>query len=279
MLNFSSEKCNGCGLCVGDCRLFHSIELDDTNKAKKVKDGCNNCYHCVAICPKGAITIVDKPLLETRIYKPTFTSDEYLDFLKNKRSIRQYKNRMVKKGLIENIIEAGYYTPTAGNRQPVHFAVVTGEKMKKLTEITLMALKKIANEYDSEKTEINLDPKTAKAYTSIWHRFYKNYFEKGIDELFFNAPSLVLVLGDTEKVLDPKTDCILAACNIGNMAYAAGLSFCYNGFLVRAFQSEDVREFLGIDSKYKLYASMTVGYADVVYSRPVPREEKEILWV
>jgi nitroreductase/NAD-dependent dihydropyrimidine dehydrogenase PreA subunit len=279
MLKFSHEKCNGCGLCVRDCVMFHNIKLDETKKAIKVLSDCNDCYHCVAICPQGAVTVDDMELSEKRQYKPVFTSDEYLDFLKYRRSIRQYKIQDVERSKIQRILDAGRYTPTGGNRQPVHFAVVTKDRMKELKELTLKTLKSFADDYTAGGCTLNLDPKTANRYTSMWQSFYKNYFENGLDELFFDAPCLVLVLGDTERVADPRTDCTLAACNIGNMASAVGLGFCYNGFFVRAFQSEEVRSFLGLDQKYSLFVAMTIGYANVEYCRAVPSINKEIFWI
>lgn len=279
MLNFSREKCNGCGLCVRDCMTCHSIMLDESNKAKKILSDCISCYHCVAICPNGAITIKNTEPLETKKYRPTFTSNEYLDFLKNKRSIRQYKDKSVERSKIEQIVEAGIYSPTAGNKQPVNYAVVTGDSLKELTKLSIIALKKLADDYNLGNISLNLDSKSAKGYTSMWQRFYREYFEKGIDELFFNAPCLLLILGDKERNLDPKTDCVIAACNIGNMIYASGLGFCYNGFFVRAYLSEEVRKFIGIDSKYDMHIAMTIGYPSVEYSRDVPREKKEIFWI
>lgn len=278
MINISQEKCNGCGFCVRDCITFHSIALDENKKARKILPGCNSCYHCVAICPQGAITIDDLELSEKTEYKPSFTSEDYLDFIKNKRSIRQYRKQDIDRSKIERIIEAGRYSPTGGNRQPVHFLIITKDSMKQITELTLKTLKKISDDYDSGDCTLNLDPTTAKGYTSMWKRMHDNYFENGIDELFFDAPCLILIFGDTKRTADPKTDCVIAACNIGNMAFAEGLGFCYNGFFVRAFQSEEVRKFLDIDLKYKLYAAMTIGYANVEYSRTVPRIEKEIIW-
>lgn len=278
MLKFSSEKCNGCGLCVEECQIFHSIELDENNKAIKSKDACNRCYHCFAVCPQGAITIEGVSISDSS-YKTEFTIDQYIEFLRNKRSIRKYKNREVDKELLEKVISAGYYTPTAGNRQPVAFAIVRGEKLKTLKELTLKALKDLADQYNKDNKSVGIDPKTAKTYTDIWYRFYESYFVEGKDELFFNAPYLVIVLGDTKNVKDPKTDCILAACNVGNAAFAAGLGYCYNGFFVRAFQSETIRNFLKLDDRYDVYASFTLGYPGVRFARPVPREEKGIMWI
>ncbi len=279
MLNFSSEKCNGCGLCVNDCKMLHNIVLDERKKAKILNSNCINCYHCVAICPNEAITIDNKIPSKAKRYSSTFTSQEYLEFLKNKRSIRQYKDQEVEKSIIEHIIEAGIYSPTAGNKQPVSYAIVTGERLKELTKLSLKTLKSFADDFNDGNIDLNIDLNSAKRYTSMWKRFYKSYFEKGIDELFFNAPCLLLILGDTEKTLDPKTDCVIASCNIGNMAYASGLGFCYNGFFVRAYQSEEICKFLGLELKYNLYTAMTIGYPNVEYRRTVFREKKEIFWI
>ena len=68
MINISQEKCNGCGLCVRDCIIFHNIMLDENKKARKIEHGCNSCYHCVAICPQGAITVNDLELSEMILY-------------------------------------------------------------------------------------------------------------------------------------------------------------------------------------------------------------------
>jgi nitroreductase/Pyruvate/2-oxoacid:ferredoxin oxidoreductase delta subunit len=278
MLNFSSEKCNGCGLCVNDCKMLQNIVLDTTKKARILNTNCINCYHCIAICPNEAIT-VDNIITKSERYSPTFTSQEYLEFLKNKRSIRQYKEQVVESSKIEHIIEAGIYSPTAGNRQPVHYAVVTGERLKELTKLTLETLKGFADDYYDGKIELNLNANSAKRYTSMWKRFYTNYFDNGIDELFFNAPCLLLIMGDTEKTSDPKTDCLIASCNIGNMVFASGLGFCYNGFFVRAYQSEEIRNFLGLEKKFNLYSAMTIGYPNVEYRRVVLRDKKDIFWI
>lgn len=278
MLVFSNEECIGCGLCVEECQIFNSIKLDERNKAIKSSDACNRCYHCFAVCPQGAITIEGEPTKDSS-YKPEITIDQYLDFLKNKRSIRKYLDKDIEKEILYKIVSAGYYTPTGGNRQSVAFAIVSGNKLKTLKELTLKALKDLADQYYKDPKSVDIDPNTANTYTKIWYRFYESYFQKGRDELFFNAPYLVIVLGDEKKVKDPKSDCMLAACNVGNAAFAAGLGYCYNGFFVRAVQNELVRKFLNLDDRFGVYASFTLGYPAVRYKRSVLREEKGIIWV
>ena len=45
--------------------------------------------------------------------------------IKTRRSIRKFKNREIPVDLIEKILEAGMYAPSARNEQPWHFVVVT----------------------------------------------------------------------------------------------------------------------------------------------------------
>ncbi|MDQ1279786.1 MAG: hypothetical protein QG670_1048 [Thermoproteota archaeon] len=47
-----------------------------------------------------------------------------------RRSIRSYKPDPIQEEVLNNILEAGRLAPTAGNRQPWHFIVVTDQRLK-----------------------------------------------------------------------------------------------------------------------------------------------------
>jgi nitroreductase len=62
--------------------------------------------------------------------------EDVLDLLKNRRSIRKYKDKPVEKEKIEKCLEAARWAPSASNRQPWEFLVVKDEeKRKRLSEI------------------------------------------------------------------------------------------------------------------------------------------------
>jgi uncharacterized protein len=50
-----SRRCNGCGLCLENCRV-HAISLSD-EKASIDHGICEGCAFCIAICPKEAISV------------------------------------------------------------------------------------------------------------------------------------------------------------------------------------------------------------------------------
>jgi len=54
------------------------------------------------------------------------------DALKIRRSVRAYEETPVPKEALERILEAGRIAPSAANRQPWHFIVVTGSEKRKV---------------------------------------------------------------------------------------------------------------------------------------------------
>lgn len=85
---------------------------------------CIQCGHCVAVCPRKAVSIPKYDMEDVEEYdKETFTvdPDHFLHAVKFRRSIRNYRNEPVLKDVMERILEAGRYTPTAKNRQACLF--------------------------------------------------------------------------------------------------------------------------------------------------------------
>lgn len=63
-------------------------------------------------------------------------SRDFLEILKTRRSVRKFLNKPVPREMIEEIIDAARFAPTARNIQPWEFVVVSDEKMKiKLAEL------------------------------------------------------------------------------------------------------------------------------------------------
>ncbi|OLS32794.1 MAG: NADPH-dependent oxidoreductase [Candidatus Heimdallarchaeota archaeon AB_125] len=62
--------------------------------------------------------------------------NDALDLLKSRRSIRKYKNKPVEEEKIQKCLEAARWAPSASNKQPWEFLIVTDEKVRmKLSEI------------------------------------------------------------------------------------------------------------------------------------------------
>ena len=61
--------------------------------------------------------------------------DDLLNLIKERRSIRQYKDEDIPENEIEMILEAGRWSPSASNRQPWEFIVIRNKEIiKKIAE-------------------------------------------------------------------------------------------------------------------------------------------------
>jgi len=54
-----------------------------------------------------------------------------VDILLSRRSVRKYEPREIPKDVLDKILEAGRQAPSAANRQPYHFVVLTDYDIKK----------------------------------------------------------------------------------------------------------------------------------------------------
>jgi nitroreductase len=53
------------------------------------------------------------------------------DVILSRRSIRRYEDREIPKDVLDKIVEAGRQSPSAANRQPYRFVIVTDSELKK----------------------------------------------------------------------------------------------------------------------------------------------------
>jgi nitroreductase len=54
---------------------------------------------------------------------------EFLEFIKNRRSIRSFQNKAIPEDYIKMILEAGQWAPSASNRQPWEFIVLRNHEV------------------------------------------------------------------------------------------------------------------------------------------------------
>lgn len=267
----NSTKCIACESCVKDCPV-NCIKIVD-GKAQIDNTKCFKCGHCVAICPTNAVVSEEYNMDDVVEYdkdKFEIESENLLNFIKFRRSIRKFKDVDVENEKIEKIIEAGRFTQTSTNSQDVSYIVVKENKdeLKKmvLDRLNTMGLNILNN--PSEET------KKIEKYAKMWVSAY-NEHEKNpkADRIFFNAPAVILVVSKTP------INGGLASTNMEVMTNALGLGTFYSGFLVRASQdNEKMREFLGLKDGQQIVTCLVVGYPAVKYHRTVPRKDAEITW-
>lgn len=148
----------------------------------------------------------------------------FLDLLKHRRSIRQYKEEAVSKEALEAIVEAGLLSPSGRNIRPWELIVVQKkETLEKMSECRVGSAKMLAG-----------------------------------------ASVAIVVIADPEKTDVWTEDCSIVMSNMHNMAHDLGLGSCWiQGRLRQApdgrTTEEYLRDILGYPKEYCLEAVLSIG--------------------
>lgn len=246
IIKVNREKCIGCGLCREDCAI-RNIDITDS-KARILSQNCVMCGHCVAICPKGAISMTgfDEPPMEFD-NQTILDPEQLINAIKTRRSIRKFKDTPISKEIIHSIIQAGQYTPTGKNLQDVQY-IILQKNIKVYERIAVKLVRKLM-------PAIRLSVKVARN-------------REIDDDFFFNkAPVAIMILAKD------KINGSLAAADMALMAEANGLGVLYSGlFSMAANFFPSLRKALGLKFGQKVVTTLVLGYSNVKYHRTAQKD-------
>lgn len=181
--------------------------------------------------------------------------NEVLNTIKERRSVRVFKDEQIKDEDLQEVLEAGLYAPSAINQQSWHFTVIqNGKALENFTQ-------------------------TAK----------ETFLKSGVDQLkamannekykvFYNAPTAIIISGDT-KAANPEADCSAATENMLLAAKALGLGTCWIGSMPYIFgdgNNEALKSELGIPEGYTPINSIAIGYAASETAKAPARKENKV---
>lgn len=84
------EKCIACSSCINDCP--NSFIYFEDGKIRTHDKGCMECGHCYAICPEGAIKMVNYDFSDEMVMSMSEINENILlNAMKSRRTIRQFK--------------------------------------------------------------------------------------------------------------------------------------------------------------------------------------------
>jgi len=308
-----AEKCSGCGLCISICPLG-ALELKNKKAVpvrwmkmgKSVEISCFACRDCMAVCEEGAIRIEGSVVIDKGFYKSVYPSrelrppeplgpgksydeiegrlSEVEKVIYRRRSNRIFKKEPVPREMIERILEAGRYAPSAGNCQPVRYIVVDDRNLiDEIEKGVGKVLKLLAGSYRGDPVRrafLHLYGLSKPGDVDIRpiYAIAARYREGSKLHLFHHAPCLILALADKRGVGNYALDCGIAVQNIVLTAHSLGLGTCYIGLIKPLNLLPGLKKKLGIGYPYEVVTSIALGYPRVVQDKAVPRDKTPITW-
>lgn len=171
--------------------------------------------------------------------------NEVIKNILDRRSIRQYKDEMIPKEILEQIIEAGTYAPSGmGMQSPIIIAITNKEVRDRLSKLNA----KIMGKEDT-------DP-------------------------FYGAPVVLVVLAD-KKIPTYIYDGSLVMQNLMLSARSLNISSCWIHRAKEEFETEEGKEILkslGIKGEYEGIGHCILGYSDSKVEAK-PRKDKYVYYI
>lgn len=195
----------------------------------------------------------DEPAIEIK-QQTILDPQQLLQAIKSRRSIRRFQEQEVPAEVIDQIIQAGRFTPTAKNMQDVSYIVLKD----KLAQCEKDAVKLFRN----LKHMVGAVDKSAKQTIIDEHFFFKK------------APMAIIIVAKNE------INGSLAASNMALMAESQGLGVLYSGYFTKAANlSKKIRHTLNFNKQGKVITTLVLGYPDMKYYRTAQRESPLVTYL
>lgn len=283
---------------------------------------CIACHNCDAICPQGAITMdsfyrVDEGRWATAHGIPVEVQDglpnplrlprplpfteiesritEVEKVLYTRRSVRVFKPDPLPRELIERVLEAGRFSPTAGNCEGFKYTVITNRAlMDEMNEATHNFLGNFAKIYMKKNPFMMMlkkllcliypnatDPRPMAAVAGM----ISSQYGDGKMHAFFDAPCAIMITPHDLHISEPELGAGIACQNMVLAAHSLGLGTCYVGLAVNTINKDfkvkkKFRKKLGLEWPYeKPSMFVLLGYPAVQVDGAVPRTFPTVEWM
>ena len=166
--------------------------------------------------------------------------------INGRRSVREYQDKEVPESSVKELLSAGAMAPSAMNKQPCHFIVISSQK--KMGELS-----------EKVKSILGMEERLAQRMKSKE------------DVIFYSAPLLIAIVA--EKNDWAAADTSLAAQNMMLRAYDLGLGSCFIGFANSLNRDRETLRSLGMEDSQEIFCPLIFGYPKA-WPAPKIREAK-----
>jgi nitroreductase/NAD-dependent dihydropyrimidine dehydrogenase PreA subunit len=271
LLTVDRERCHRDGICADVCPAL-IIRLDGEDGYPSLVEGgetfCIRCGHCVAVCPHGALGHAAMAAEQCPEIEKADMPDrrQVIQFLRARRSIRRYREDVLDRETLAQLIDTARYAPSGHNFQPVQWMVVqdSGE-VRRLAGLVADWMRHLVAQENPMAAAMHMD-KTVEAW------------DKGHDRICRSAPHLVVAhAAKADPTAAPAATIALTYLDLA--AASMGLGACWAGYFnVAANVWPPLKETLGLPEGHVPCGAMMVGRPQYRYQRLPLRNEPQIIW-
>lgn len=184
--------------------------------------------------------------------------NETIKTILNRRSTRVFTEENITDEILEQILEAGLYAPSAHNSQSWHFTVITNNE---ILEKMNLDTKEIARNSDDD--------------------FLKKLGNNDKYHIFYNAPVAIIVSGEDSAPI-PKINTANASENMLLAAESLDIGACWIevvGILFNDEKKDSYKKDLGIPNGYTPYHAIILGHKKIKSNNTPKRRENLINYI
>lgn len=288
--NITQELCKKCKLCIEvcPCNIIGVNKDDEVYVIPERTSICLHCGQCMAICPTKAITVntlsYDSDL--TDLPENNVGYQNFINFLSNRRSMRNFKPNPISDEIIQKILESISYAPFGSAPEKVHITVVNNRKtIESALPYIADFLDHIVQWVENPIASYMLKRKRGQeTFHTIKHHVYpiaklENYKLKFGDRITRNAPAIVIFHADKGAEEHTNNSLIYATYALLT-AHSLGLGASMIGIIPAAINKVmAVRNIFHIPKGHEAIMSVIIGYPKYKFKRTIKRNVQKIHWV
>ncbi len=266
------EKCIGCGLCEKVCPggILHlnaerKCEMEDIDGFGW--NGCWKCEHCLAVCPKGAISIFGKKPEDSIPPVKAEIAEQVMDaIILNRHSCRRFLKKDVPVETIDAMLQALGNAPNGGNKQQVEFTLIDDcDQMNAFRRLAYTEMDRLS---DAGVYPAGFD-KTSYEDMKRWEKTVRP------EMLFCGAPYLLIPHAPLGRG-EPVEDVNIAAAYFELLCASRGLGCVMMSFPKDALRNmPEIEALLRIPETHYVGVMLGFGWPEIRYARGTQRGVEE----
>ncbi len=275
-IKIEKESCIKCGKCAQVCPSGIMVKDRSSKEINLIHpEHCIGCGHCVDVCPTDSVIHSDFPAEHVHPidYSQMPSPEQVMLLIKSRRSNRTITSKPVPQELLEQIVEAARYAPTATNSRQISFTLITEpEKLLQISNYTIGVFNSLAKLLLNPVVKLLLKPFMQDTYKYVpMFESLKQEHAEGKDPILRKATALLIIHTPKSNRFGCE-DANLAYQNASLMAQSLGVSQVYMGFVLTAIKQDSKNMFnsiTGVDGKVQ--AIMALGMPAFKYPKYVDR--------